>query len=77
MTKVKKLALFGHGLCGSKFFAELDNETAPEYEGNCPNPSCNRHVVLAPKELFHSRDKARRVYIRKARSGLDFIFWQA
>lgn len=76
MIKTKKLALYGHGICGSDFYTEINEERSMKYTGTCPNPSCNRRVVLAPKDLFPSTDKARRAYIREAKSGRNFIFWQ-
>jgi DNA-directed RNA polymerase subunit RPC12/RpoP len=74
MIKTKKLALYGHGLCGSDFYTEIDEDRSMKYSGTCP--SCNKRVVLAPKELFPTTDKARRSYISKAKSGQNFIFWQ-
>jgi hypothetical protein len=77
MSTSRKLALFGHGSCGSTFFAELNDERAHRYRGTCPNPGCNRPVELIPKELFTSLDKARREYIRKAKREEEYIFWAA
>jgi hypothetical protein len=75
MRSTKNLALFGHGSCGSKFFAE-PNDNAYKYTGKCPNPDCNKRVALFPEEIFGSTDKARRAYIRKYQKGDDPIFWQ-
>jgi len=72
----RKLALFGHGLCGSSFFAEPTDPEAYMYHGRCPNPRCNKYVALPPWELYKSTDKARREYIRKSQAELDPIFWQ-
>ena len=77
MSTNRKLALFGHGSCGTTFFAELNDEIAHRYRGTCPNPNCNRPVDLFPRELFPSLDKARREYIRKAKREEKAIFWQA
>jgi hypothetical protein len=77
MSTNRKLALFGHGSCGTSFVAELNKGTSPRYRGTCPNPNCNRPVELLPTELFASLDKARREYIRKAKSEEDDIFWSA
>ncbi|HQP30968.1 MAG TPA: hypothetical protein PLB81_06545 [Deltaproteobacteria bacterium] len=71
------LALYDHGTCGSMFFAEIDTEECSCYEGKCPNPNCNRHVVLQPKTCFRSIDKARRDYIKKTKSGDATVFWHA
>jgi hypothetical protein len=75
MTKSTKLALFGHGKCGSKFFTHLNDDKMFKYKGKCPNPSCNHYVELLPEELYDSTDKARRDYIKKANSERDDIFW--
>jgi hypothetical protein len=77
MKDVNRVALFGHAKCRSKFFAELHAEIAPQYRGTCPNPSCNRHVVLFPEVLFHSTDKARREYIKRSQGEPGPIYWQA
>jgi hypothetical protein len=77
MSTNRMLGLFGHGSCGTTFFAELNDERANRYKGTCPNPSCNRPVALFPREFFSSLDKARREYIRKAKSEEESIFWQA
>jgi hypothetical protein len=74
MIRTKKLALYGHGLCGSDFYTEIDEDRSMKYNGTCP--SCNKRVVLAPKELFPSTDKARRAYIREARNGRNTILWR-
>jgi len=73
---VKKLALFSHGECRSKFFTEPNDRKAHRYEGRCPNPSCNMQVELIPEELFPSVDNARRAYIREVRRNNDSIFWR-
>jgi hypothetical protein len=76
MTKSTKLALFGHGKCGSKFFTYLNDDKMFQYKGTCPNPSCNHYVELLPEELYTSTDKARRDYIKKKSNGRrDDIFW--
>jgi hypothetical protein len=77
MKAMKTLALFGHGECGTTFFAGSNDANGLGYQGHCPNPSCNRKVALLPKAVFPSTDKARREYIRKAKHGNDAIFWQA
>jgi hypothetical protein len=76
MKEANRVALYGHAKCRSKFFAELDAEFAPQYKGKCPNPNCNRHVVLFPEELFPSTDKARREYIKRSQGIEDPIYWQ-
>lgn len=76
MNKTNKLALYGHGLCSSDFFSEINEDRSINYCGTCPNPNCKRRVELSPKELFSSTDKARRVYISKTKSGRNPIFWQ-
>ena len=76
MTKPAKLALFGHGQCGSKFFTYLYDERMSQYKGVCPNPNCNHYVELFPEELYTSTDKARRIYIKKKGNGeSNDIFW--
>ena len=77
MRKENLLALYDHGSCGSAIFAEIDNPERSGYEGTCPNPHCNKPVVLSPKTFFHSIDTARRAYIRKTRTGDNSVFWQA
>jgi hypothetical protein len=76
MKKTTNLALFGHGVCGSKFFAESGEEISLKYIGKCPNPSCDMRVALLPEEIFRSTDKARREYIRRSQKEHGFIFWQ-
>jgi len=76
MRKETTLALYGHGSCGSIIFAEIEHPESSGYKGTCPNPHCNRHVSLRPKTLFHSIDKARRDYIKKSRSGNNYVYWQ-
>ncbi|MEN6474501.1 MAG: hypothetical protein ABFD81_10845 [Syntrophaceae bacterium] len=76
MRKETTLAVYDHGTCGSIFFAEIDNPERLGYEGKCPNPHCNKRVALSPKTFFHSIDKARRDYIKKARSGRNSVYWQ-
>jgi hypothetical protein len=77
MSNSKKLALYGHDSCGTAFIAEPREHTSMTYTGKCPNPQCNRHVVLSPAEIFTSIDKARREYIRKAKMKREQVFWQA
>lgn len=77
MKEANRVALFGHARCRSKFFVELRAEISPRYRGTCPNPRCNRHVVLFPEELFPSTDKARREYIRRSQGKVVPIYWQA
>lgn len=77
MNTAKKLALYGHDSCGTAFIAEPREDITMMYTGKCPNPLCNRPVVLSPAEIFSSIDKARREYIRKARSEEESIFWHA
>jgi hypothetical protein len=77
MKEAMRVALFGHPKCRSKFFVELNAEPASQYKGKCPNPSCNRHVVLFPEELFPSTDKARREYIKRSQGIASPIYWKA
>lgn len=76
MKEAHRVALYGHGLCRSKFFTEIDDTIAHQYKGKCPNPNCNRRVALFPEKLFTSTDKARREYIKKARDERSPIYWQ-
>jgi hypothetical protein len=76
MSTTKKLALYGHDSCGTAFIAEPRENTTMKYTGKCPNPQCNRHVILSPAEIFTSIDKARREYIRKAKRKGVPVFWQ-
>jgi hypothetical protein len=75
MNKSINLALFGHDLCGSKFFAEPSDKNVLKYVGKCPNPHCNRRVELFPEEIFSTTDKARREFIRRSQKVDDAIFW--
>ena len=77
MRKEHMLGLYDHRVCGSMFFAEIDAEERSRYDGICPNPDCNEHVVLQPKTCFRSIDKARRDYIKKTKSGDGIVFWHA
>jgi hypothetical protein len=77
MKKETMLALYDHGLCGSMFFVEIADKERSRYKGTCPNPNCNKHVVLSPKTFFQSIDKARRDYIKKTKNSDSFVFWQA
>jgi hypothetical protein len=77
MKESNRVALFGHSKCRSKFFVELSADAASPYKGKCPNPNCNRHVVLFPEELFPSTDKARREYIKRSQGILNSIYWKA
>ncbi len=75
MEKNKKIALFDHHGCQSKFFARLETSQPSKYKGRCPNPKCNRTVTLMPEELFTSMDKARREYIRLSSHRDIRIYW--
>jgi hypothetical protein len=77
MKESNRVALFGHTKCRSKFFVELSADVSSSYKGKCPNPNCNRHVVLFPEELFPSTDKARREYIKRSQSVMNTIYWKA
>jgi hypothetical protein len=76
MKDVNRVALFGHAKCRSKFFVEL-SELASPYKGKCPNPHCNKHVVLFPEQLFPSTDKARREYIKRSQGVASPVYWKA
>lgn len=76
MRKETTLALYDHKSCGSVIFAEIDTAERSGYKGKCPNPNCNKRVLLRPKTFFHSIDQARRDYIKKTRSGENSVFWQ-
>jgi hypothetical protein len=77
MKKDIRVALFGHDSCRTRFFTELDDKSESHYRGKCPNPKCNRHVVLFPETLFTSTDKARREYIKESQSRQDLVFWKS
>jgi len=78
MRRMKKIALFDHQGCQTKFFARFDVSSGPlKYRGRCPNPHCNRTVSLFPETLFTSMDKARRAYIKLTNNDIGKIFWQA
>ena len=76
MLDQKKVALFGHHGCRSKFFARLEAHDSFKYRGKCPNPKCNRRVSLMPEEKYTSMDKARREYIRLSHYPRMKISWQ-
>lgn len=77
MKKVKRVALFGHQGCKTKFFARLDESPrSQKYRGRCPNPHCNRTVTLFPEAMFASMDKARREYIKLTNHDIGRIYWQ-
>lgn len=77
MKDAPEVALFGHDRCRSKFFVRLSSPVRSTYMGTCPNPRCNRHVALAPEELYSSTDKARREYIRRSQGENDHVYWQS
>lgn len=77
MRKEQLLALYDHGACGSMFFIEIDDTERSRYTGTCPNPACNKPVVLSPKTLFPSIDKARRDYIKKTKKSDRSVYWRA
>ena len=77
MRRMKKVALFDHPGCQTKFFARLDSSVnSHKYRGRCPNPRCNRTVSLFPEVMFTSMDKARREYIKLTHTEIGRIYWQ-
>lgn len=76
MEEDRKIALFDHQKCKSRFFAKFEAVGCSKYRGQCPNPRCNRKVSLNPKEMFASTDKARREYIRLSHHRDFQIYWQ-
>ena len=77
MKEAIRVALFGHDLCRSKFFLQLNAGHKSQYKGKCPNPRCNRHVALFPEVLYASTDKARREYIKRSQGHIGPIYWQS
>ncbi len=76
MSEEGRVAQFGHPTCRSVFFVKLTGGLSSQYRGKCPNPDCNRRVVLTPRRLFNSIDKARREYIKLFHYEKNRIFWQ-
>ncbi len=70
------VAYYEHPACNAKFFVKLHRLGEDNFIGKCPNPSCGRHVVLRPGELYTSTDMARRRYIKLSRRLKEQTFWQ-
>jgi hypothetical protein len=78
MAVMKRIdvAFYEHTACDAKFFVQVRRVGEDNFKGKCPNPTCGRHIVLRPGELYVSTDRARRKYIKLSRRLKDKIFWQ-